>query len=92
MASARLLWPAAKRAHDVPTGGDPRPPLGPAATPPWQFLLRAAAVIIGLTLLLVVDVRGAVFYIAWTLIVLALISEAAAMLVYWRRSRRRHGA
>jgi hypothetical protein len=76
----------------VPTGGDPRPPLGPAATPPWQFLFRAAAVITGLTLLLIVDVHGAAFYIAWTLIVLALISEAAAMLVHWRRSRRSNGA
>jgi hypothetical protein len=55
--------------------------------PPVQFLVRAAAVITGLTLLLIVDVRGAAFYIAWTLIVLALASEAAATLVYWRRSR-----
>jgi hypothetical protein len=59
------------------------------APPPWQFLLRAAAVIAGLTLLLVVDVRGVVFYIAWALIVLALASEAVATLVYWQRSRRR---
>jgi hypothetical protein len=72
----------------VPTAGDPRPPHGPAPAPPWQFLVRAAAVIAGLTLLLVVDVHGAAFYIAWSLIVLALISEAAAMLVHWRRSRR----
>jgi hypothetical protein len=57
--------------------------------PPWQFLLRAAAVIAGLTLLLVVDVRGLVFYIAWALIVLALASEAVATLVYWQRGRRR---
>ena len=56
--------------------------------PPWQFLVRAAGVITGLTLLLIVDVRGAVFYVAWSLIVLALASEAAATLVYWRRSRR----
>jgi hypothetical protein len=56
--------------------------------PPWQFLLRAAAVITGLVMLLVVDVRGAAFYVAWTLIVLALASEAAATLVYWLRSRR----
>lgn len=54
--------------------------------PPWQFGLRAAAVIAGLTLLLLVDVRGAAFYLAWTLIVLALASEAAATLVHWRRS------
>ena len=44
--------------------------------------------ITGLTLLLIVDVRGVAFYVAWTLIVLALASEAAATLVYWRRSRR----
>ena len=55
---------------------------------PWQFAIRAVAVITGLTLLLIVDVRGAVFYIAWSLIVLALLSETAATLVYWRRSRR----
>jgi hypothetical protein len=56
---------------------------------PWQFLFRAAAVITGLTLLLIVDVHGVAFYIAWTLIVLALVSEAAATFVYWRRGR--HG-
>jgi hypothetical protein len=55
---------------------------------PWPFLLRAVAVITGLTLLLIVDVRGVAFYIAWSLIVLALASEAAATLVYWLRSRR----
>jgi hypothetical protein len=53
-----------------------------------QFLFRAAAVITGLTLLLIVDVRGAAFYMAWSLIVLALASEAAATLVYWLRARR----
>ena len=58
--------------------------LGP---PPWQFFVRAVMVIAGLTLLLVVDVHGLVFYIAWSLIVLALLSEGAAMLVHWRRSR-----
>jgi hypothetical protein len=42
---------------------------------------RAVAVITGLTLLLIVDVRGVAFYIAWSLIVLALASEAAATLV-----------
>jgi len=36
-----------------------------------------------------VDVHGVAFYIAWTLIVLALASEAAATLVQWQRSR--HG-
>jgi hypothetical protein len=44
-------------------------------------------VVTGLTLLLVVDVRGVVFYLAWAAICLALVSETAAMLVYWRRSR-----
>jgi hypothetical protein len=55
--------------------------------PPWQFLIRATAVISGLTLLLIVDVHGVAFYLAWSLIVLALASEAAATYVYWRRSR-----
>ena len=65
--------------------GEPtsRPPPGL----PWQFLFRAAAVITGLTLLLIVDVRGVAFYLAWTLIVLALVSEGAATLTYWLRSR-----
>jgi hypothetical protein len=55
------------------------------ASSPWQFLLRAVAVITGLVLLLVVDVHGAAFYVAWGLIGSALASEAAATLVYWRR-------
>ncbi len=55
---------------------------------PWHFLVRGAAVVAGLALLVLVDVRGVVFYVAWSLIVLALASEAAATLVYWRRSRR----
>jgi hypothetical protein len=63
----------------------PRPP-GPAL--PWQFGVRAFAVITGLSLLLVADVHGAAFYVAWGLIVLALVTEAASTLVYWRRSRR----
>jgi hypothetical protein len=67
----------------------PEPPRGPAPLPSWQFVVRAALVITGLTLLLVVDVRGVAFYIAWTLIGLALVSEAVAMLVYWQRSGRR---
>jgi hypothetical protein len=45
-------------------------------------------VITGLVLLLIVDVHGLAFYVAWSLIVLALASEAAATLVYRRRSRR----
>jgi len=57
--------------------------------PPWQFAVRAVLVITGLTLLLIVDVRGAAFYLAWALIGLSLISEGAATYVYWRRSRRR---
>ena len=60
---------------------------GPA--PPWQFLLRATAIVTGLTLLLIVDVHGVAFYIAWALIVLALVTEAIATFVYWRRMRRR---
>ena len=62
-----------------------RPPPGP----PWQFLGRAAAVVTGLMLLLIVDVRGAAFYFAWSLIVLALASEAAATFVYWHRAKGR---
>ena len=60
----------------------------PPPTVPWQFAGRAVAVITGLTLLLIVDVRDAAFYLAWALIVLALLSEAAATVVYWRRARR----
>jgi hypothetical protein len=54
---------------------------------PTQFLARATAIIVGLTMLLVVNVRGAAFYVAWSLIGLAFLSEAASTLVYWRRSR-----
>jgi hypothetical protein len=54
---------------------------------PWQFVLRASMVVSGLTLLLIVDVRGVVFYLAWAAIGLALASETAAMLLYWSRSR-----
>lgn len=64
------------------------PPRGGRPAPPWQFLVRAAMVITGLVLLLVVDVHGVVFYIAWALIVLALAGEALGTLVYWVRSRR----
>jgi hypothetical protein len=62
------------------------------AAPPWQFGVRAVMIVTGLTLLLVVDVQGAVFYVAWSLIVLALFSEAVATLVYWRRSRGRRAS
>ena len=54
---------------------------------PWQFGLRAIAMVVGLTLLVIVDVHGVAFYIAWGLIGLALVTEATATLVYWRRSR-----
>jgi hypothetical protein len=60
----------------------------PPVLPPWQFLIRALVVITGLTLLLIVDVHGFVFYIAWSLIVLALALEGTATLVFWVRSRR----
>ncbi len=45
--------------------------------------------ITGLTLLLIVDVHGTTFHIAWALIVLALISEGTATLLYWLQSHRR---
>jgi hypothetical protein len=67
----------------VSRGEQPRPP--PAI--PWQFRIRALAVITGLSLLIIVDVHGTGFYLAWGLIGLALVSEAAATLVHWRRSR-----
>ena len=67
------------------TTGGPRPRA--ASAPQWQFLVRAVMVITGLTMLLIVDVRGAAFYFAWALIVLALATEALATLVNWRRSR-----
>jgi hypothetical protein len=73
----------------VPSGADRRPSRGPPPAAPWQFIARAIAVVTGLTLLLIVDVHGVAFYLAWSLIGLALITEAAATLVYWRRSRRR---
>ena len=65
---------------------DSRPP-SPAV--PRQFAIRAVAVITGLTLLVIVDVHGTVFYVAWGLIGLALVTEAVSTFVYWRRSRRR---
>jgi hypothetical protein len=52
-----------------------------------QFLVRAVAIVAGLTMLLIVDVRGVAFYVAWALIVLAFLSESAATLVYWQRLR-----
>jgi hypothetical protein len=59
--------------------------------PPPQFLVRAIAIIAGLTMLLVVNVRGVAFYVAWSLIVLAFLSEVAATFLHLRRTRvRRH--
>jgi hypothetical protein len=55
--------------------------------PPIQFVVRAVMIVVGLTLLLVVDVRGAAFYVAWALIAVALLSEAVATLVYLVRRR-----
>jgi hypothetical protein len=72
---------------DVPARGAGEARGSPPGPPPWQFLVRAVLVLVGLTLLLVVDVHGVAFYIAWSLIGLALISEAAATLVHWRRHR-----
>jgi hypothetical protein len=63
--------------------------VGVTPAPPWQFLFRAGLMITGLTLLLIVDVHGAAFYVAWSLIVLALAGEAVATLVYRIRARRR---
>ena len=66
---------------------DPRPPRGPPPAVPWQFGARAFAIVTGLTLLVIVDVHGVAFYLAWSLIGLALVTEAAATLVYRRRVR-----
>jgi hypothetical protein len=75
----------------VAHGSDVRPPPGPPSAIPWQFGVRAIAVVTGLTLLLIVDVHGVAFYVAWALIGLALVTEAAATFVYWRRSRGERG-
>jgi hypothetical protein len=72
----------------VPAENDRRPARGPPPAPPWQFIVRAIAIVTGLTLLVIVDVHGVAFYIPWSLIGLALVTEAAATLIYWRRSRR----
>jgi hypothetical protein len=71
----------------VPAAAEPGPPRRPPSAIPWQFTMRAVAVVAGLTLLVLVDVHGVAFYFAWGLIGLALLTEAAATLVYWRRSR-----
>ena len=57
------------------------------SAPPVQFVVRAIMIVVGLTLLLVVDVRGAAFYVAWGLIVAAFLSELAGTIVYWGRRR-----
>jgi len=62
--------------------------IGAAVVPP-QFLARAIAIIVGLTMLLVVNVRGVAFYVAWSLIGLAFLSEATATFVHLRRTRAR---
>jgi hypothetical protein len=70
----------------------PRASGAPPLAIPWQFAIRGVAIITGLTLLLIVDVRGVTFYLAWSLIVLALLSEGAATLIYRRRARGNRGA
>jgi hypothetical protein len=71
--------------------GRPLSGAGAAPLPPWQFAVRGVLVVIGLTLLLLVDVHGFAFYVAWSLIGLALLSEAAATLVHWRHTRAARG-
>ena len=72
---------------DVPQQWAGRTRVSPLGPPPWRFIVRAVLVLVGLTLLLMVDVHGVAFYIAWSLIGLALLSEAAATLVHQRRHR-----
>jgi hypothetical protein len=50
-------------------------------------MVRAAMVLAGSALLLVVHVEGTALYLAWALIVVPVLSEAAAMLVYRQRQR-----
>jgi hypothetical protein len=58
---------------------------------PPQFLARAIAIVVGLTMLLVVNVRGVGFYVAWSLIGVAFLSEVVATIVHVRRSRAGRG-
>src|SRR5438046_1179098 len=88
--AVRCSLSSPRRRPDVPSAGGPRP--RPSSAPQWQFLARAVAVITGLTMLLVVDVRGVAFYVAWALIVLALATEGLGTFVYWRRSRAHRGS
>jgi hypothetical protein len=63
-------------------GGDPGPrPAGRFPRLDGSSSSGRSAVITRLALLLIVDVRGAALYTAWTLIGLALVSEGAAALV-----------
>jgi hypothetical protein len=43
-------------------------------------------------MLLFAHVQGALFYVAWGLIALALVSEGAATFIYSWRARRRSGS
>jgi hypothetical protein len=79
---------ATRAAHDVSFGTEPYDSRGPPPMP-WQFGVRAVAVITGLTLLVIVDVHGVAFYFALGLVGLALVTEATATFVYWRGVRRR---
>jgi hypothetical protein len=67
------------------------PPAAAGPRFPWQFAVRAVAVTTGLFLLLLGDVHGAAFYVAWSLIVLALLTEGAATAVYYFRRARGAG-
>jgi hypothetical protein len=92
-ASARPLCPAAEWAHDVRLGGDPGP--RPAARLPrlgGSASSGRSALITGLALLLIGDVRGPAFYTAWTLTGLALVSEGAATMVALAGLTRGRGA
>ena len=74
-------------------GGDPGPRLAARfARLDGSSSSGRSAVITGLTLLLIVDVRGAAFYTAWTLLGLALVSEGAATRLHLRGLRRGRGA
>jgi hypothetical protein len=87
--AVRFLPSSSSHWPDVPSARRPR--ARPLSAPPGQFLVRAVAVITGLTMLLIVDVRGVAFYFAWALIVLALVTEGLGTFVYWRRSRANRG-
>jgi hypothetical protein len=75
-------------------GGDPGPrPAGRFPRLGGSSSSGRSAVITGLALLMIVDVGGAAFYTAWTLIGLALVSEGAPQCwLHLRRLRRGRGA